>query len=306
MKRMLVLWLVMGLLALGVTAFAEEITWEPLITGVEQLQAQHGRVMNDWPTDARVALVRLMRDAGVPLDSAAAEELLDTKISQVQQEQRVNALLGGDDPMLRLHDINGDGDDDLVVTTHLGASNTRHALWLWDGETGHYVAASLAGFPEGGLWGYQALPDGLLLDYQQEGVAAERWALYRWQGLTPVLLGRAHIEERDGMVTETIAPPDKRVTQEVVSAEVYADAAFAEQAAQRRQAVIDRLLALVNEQNVVLPDTLYYNPQGGSYWHADADCKTVKADYLPLTPFSSSAINEDAVKHLSPCPICAP
>lgn len=52
------------------------------------------------------------------------------------------------------------------------------------------------------------------------------------------------------------------------------------------------------------PDTLlYYNPDGGSYYHADANCPSVKEEYLPLPgsfPYSDLASH----KSLFPCLQC--
>lgn len=53
-----------------------------------------------------------------------------------------------------------------------------------------------------------------------------------------------------------------------------------------------------------LPDTLYHNPDGGSYYHADANCPSVKADYLPMQPFDSALLSDAPYSGLKPCPIC--
>ncbi|MBQ8159679.1 MAG: hypothetical protein IJ083_02915 [Clostridia bacterium] len=51
---------------------------------------------------------------------------------------------------------------------------------------------------------------------------------------------------------------------------------------------------------------LYYNPDGGSYYHSTADCDTVAAKWRPLKgSFTFSQINEPAYKELRPCPKCA-
>lgn len=54
------------------------------------------------------------------------------------------------------------------------------------------------------------------------------------------------------------------------------------------------------------PDTvLYYNPDGGSYYHIDANCPSTKAKYLPFKgQFKFSQINEDKYRDLSPCVDC--
>lgn len=43
----------------------------------------------------------------------------------------------------------------------------------------------------------------------------------------------------------------------------------------------------VSEAESALPDTWYYNPEGGKYYHYDANCPSVSSKFLPLTPFAS-------------------
>lgn len=52
--------------------------------------------------------------------------------------------------------------------------------------------------------------------------------------------------------------------------------------------------------------TLYYNPNGGSYYHLDAYCPSVKEEYLPLTgTFSYRELGEYKSKGLLPCIKCS-
>lgn len=51
--------------------------------------------------------------------------------------------------------------------------------------------------------------------------------------------------------------------------------------------------------------TLYYNPDGGSYYHADKNCSRVNAKYLPLSgTFLYADINNSPYKNLQPCSYC--
>lgn len=51
---------------------------------------------------------------------------------------------------------------------------------------------------------------------------------------------------------------------------------------------------------------LYYNPDGGSKYHLDQNCKSTHAKYLPMKGhFKYSEINDDKYKNLSPCNVCA-
>lgn len=47
--------------------------------------------------------------------------------------------------------------------------------------------------------------------------------------------------------------------------------------------------------------TLYYNPDGGACYHADAYCEAVHENYLPLDPFGASQLDEAPYALLTPC-----
>ena len=50
---------------------------------------------------------------------------------------------------------------------------------------------------------------------------------------------------------------------------------------------------------------LYYNPDGGSYYHADQNCSIIDSKYLPLKgSFLYSQRDEEAYKKLNPCANC--
>ena len=49
---------------------------------------------------------------------------------------------------------------------------------------------------------------------------------------------------------------------------------------------------------------LYYNPDGGSYYHASENCSRVAAEYLPLSPFYFSDLNSTKYKNLLACNKC--
>ena len=52
--------------------------------------------------------------------------------------------------------------------------------------------------------------------------------------------------------------------------------------------------------------TVYYNEQGGKYYHATATCGAVAEQYWPLTGFSFDLINSAEYSRLVPCPRCNP
>lgn len=50
---------------------------------------------------------------------------------------------------------------------------------------------------------------------------------------------------------------------------------------------------------------IYYNPEGGAFYHVDANCKRIKADYLPLKgSFRFSQVNDSEFSKLQPCETC--
>lgn len=51
---------------------------------------------------------------------------------------------------------------------------------------------------------------------------------------------------------------------------------------------------------------VYYNPDGGSSYHATANCRSVRDKYLPLTAFSYAELDQGDYAKLSPCPYCIP
>ena len=51
---------------------------------------------------------------------------------------------------------------------------------------------------------------------------------------------------------------------------------------------------------------LYYNPDGGTKYHLDQNCKSTHAKYLPMKGhFTYSEINDEKYAKLSPCNVCA-
>lgn len=51
---------------------------------------------------------------------------------------------------------------------------------------------------------------------------------------------------------------------------------------------------------------LYYNPDGGQYYHSVDNCSDVRKKYLPLTAFTYSELEEPPYADLTPCTACAP
>lgn len=51
---------------------------------------------------------------------------------------------------------------------------------------------------------------------------------------------------------------------------------------------------------------LYYNPDGGSNYHSEQNCKAVKDQYLPLTGFTYGELESGVYSKLTPCPYCVP
>lgn len=63
-----------------------------------------------------------------------------------------------------------------------------------------------------------------------------------------------------------------------------------------------------SRQVVIPPDStpLYYNPDGGSMYHAVADCPGVKSKFWPLTAFTYGELESEPFAALTLCPNCQP
>ena len=62
-------------------------------------------------------------------------------------------------------------------------------------------------------------------------------------------------------------------------------------------------------RNIPIPEDslpLYYNPDGGQYYHSDQYCKSVKNKYLPLTGFTYGELESSPYGKLTPCSSCNP
>ena len=51
---------------------------------------------------------------------------------------------------------------------------------------------------------------------------------------------------------------------------------------------------------------LYYNPNGGKYYHSTPECSAVKKRYYPLTAFTYAELDSGIFASLEPCPSCTP
>lgn len=61
------------------------------------------------------------------------------------------------------------------------------------------------------------------------------------------------------------------------------------------------------EYPVPADTVLYYNPQGGQYYHADQNCSSIKSRYLPLQGSVTYAeLDDPAYSALTPCKHCNP
>lgn len=50
--------------------------------------------------------------------------------------------------------------------------------------------------------------------------------------------------------------------------------------------------------------SVYYNPDGGKYYHEDQNCRSVKSRYLPLKAFPYADMEVEPFASLQPCPSC--
>ena len=51
---------------------------------------------------------------------------------------------------------------------------------------------------------------------------------------------------------------------------------------------------------------LYYNPNGGKYYHSSPTCMEVNEKYWPLTAFTYGELEDEGFAKLTRCKACAP
>lgn len=123
-------------------------------------------------------------------------------------------------------DVNFDGQEDLVVMVHFGATNALYRLFLW--QDGQYVPAE-DGIDEG-LYNVAFYPGQKLVgSHLNNGHAGALYEdiLFQWQGTRLLPLRRAVCEEKQ----ETSYQPEgytTRVLNQVLQARVYAPGADGE------------------------------------------------------------------------------
>ena len=74
------------------------------------------------------------------------------------------------------------------------------------------------------------------------------------------------------------------------------------QPADREQALVaaaERLASLLNEDG-----TVYYNPDGGRYYHTSRVCAAEDPDAWPLSPLPYETLSDPWCAYLEPCPVC--
>ena len=70
--------------------------------------------------------------------------------------------------------------------------------------------------------------------------------------------------------------------------------------------VDEKTLFTLNRDDVITPDSvLYYNPEGGAYYHRDQNCKRIHVKFLPLKgSFKYAEIGNVPYSSLKPCIVC--
>ncbi len=93
-KKLSVAFVLMMILILAiVTALATTLLFN-YFSGYAQLESIHGEYSNQWPTSAKKQLVELMLDSDVRIDQQKATQLLETKLSETEQDMLADDILG--------------------------------------------------------------------------------------------------------------------------------------------------------------------------------------------------------------------
>ena len=64
-------------------------------------------------------------------------------------------------------------------------------------------------------------------------------------------------------------------------------------------------VAYAAESDAQVQASLYFNPDGGKYYHADESCASVRDKYLPLKPIPNADLTAEPYALLTACPLCA-
>lgn len=64
-------------------------------------------------------------------------------------------------------------------------------------------------------------------------------------------------------------------------------------------------VAYAAESDTPAQASLYFNPDGGKYYHADENCPSVREKCLPLTPIPNADLTTEPYALLTACPLCA-
>lgn len=63
-------------------------------------------------------------------------------------------------------------------------------------------------------------------------------------------------------------------------------------------------VAYAAESDAQVHASLYFNSDGGKYYHADENCASVSEKYLPLKPIPNAELTAEPYVLLTACPLC--
>jgi len=143
--------------------------------------------------------------AGAEIVGRSGDEFIHRYIAPNGQE--IYFTSWEEEPPLEFKDVNGDGAEDIVIVTAIGASNAVYAFWVWDGEQ---YAWAMENCPDYGLYNYGLTEDGRVVSRANNGYAGALFSaeIYGWDGPRLKLLRKmvsdnnAWLDMTEGMMTE--------------------------------------------------------------------------------------------------------
>lgn len=224
--------------------------------------------------------------------------------------------------LLRFVDINFDGNADIAALRTCGATDSFADFFVYSPQTGAFVKDEALTYIS--LYRAQLYPEqSIILNYEHDGAATGTWQLYRWEGdgaSRSLKLLRDASMLFEGNDTDNIHDTVSEYAEDGSKTVLYGDTHSTYVDEDEYNAVMDKLLNMLwqgynsSEASIAIDISegelvynarmLFYNPNGGQYYHYNQYCPSVSDKYLPLDAFDEGKLGEAPFGKLKPCPMC--
>lgn len=207
--------------------------------------------------------------------------------------------------LLNFVDFNFDGYLDIEAVRAARASNMRNTHFLYHPDTGEFVYTPVLD----ALSGYQLFPgQRLILTYEHDSAATGVYSLFVIADGEPTLFREASMLYKEGDDAQTIRLLVTEYSQDGQETTLM-DQSYApfEEGAYDGwyDAAMDALWKGADPSEKGLNPYLFYNPQGGAYYHSDPECNTISPKYRTvIETFDRGQLFQEPFSKLKPCPAC--